>query len=408
MLFVIVICSFDFFFAFSHFIGFIFEGSEESPVFILYNVVLFALTILVFLYRSFFKSEKYRHIDVFLVFIPILGTIFYLLNLLFLRGMSVVQTRYVYFMLWSVPAILIGILLAKKDYFKKASSFFELMMWVLSLGSLRVMIETFQTGVVQGIGGATYQDNAYIAAFAFGLNLFFVVNREEFLSIKTTHKRGYQILTMILLPFQAIAVLLSGGRGGAVLLIVYLAYVLWDKRRNFTIKKILTGFLVIIAVSLVIRLAYLMLRDNELFVRSFNRAFSFITSTGIDWGETSGRDVGYAMKLELIRASPLFGYGIFGMWRYSGLPHNFFLEVLIQGGVIYLSFVLIFLLHVFRKIYKMIKIDVTFKLVSILGFYPAIFLMFSSSYMSNSIFWFCISFIISYSFCPLTTENGIY
>ena len=278
LFFVLVIISFDFFFAFSHLIGFTFEGSEESSIFIFYNIILFALTVLIFLYRSTFKGEKYRHIDVFLVFIPILGTVFYLLDLLFLRGTTVAQTRYVHFMLWSVPAILVGILLAKKDYFKQTGVFFELMMWGLNLGSLRVMIETLQSGVVQGIGGATYQDTAYIAAFSFGLNLFFVMNREEFFTSKISQKRGYQILTMALLPFQAIAVLLSGGRGGAVLLFVYLAYVLWDKRKNITVKKILTGFLVIAVVSLVIGLAHLLLRNNELFVRSFNRVFSFITA----------------------------------------------------------------------------------------------------------------------------------
>jgi len=397
ILFVIVISSYDFFFAFSHLMGFIFEGSEESPVFIFYNIILFALTILVFLYHSFFKSEKYRRIDIFLIFIPVLGTIAYLISLLFLRTAPGIQTRYIYFMLWSVPAILIGILLAKKDYFKKASVFFELMMWGLSLGSLRAMIETFQTGTVQGIGGATYQDNAYIAAFAFGLNLFFVMNRSDFLSTKINRKKSYQILTMILLPFQAIAVLLSGGRGGAVLLVVYLAYALWDKRKNITVKKILTAFLIIILVSLVIWVAHFMLRDNELFIRSFNRAFAFITTEGIDWARTSERDRVYADMLVLIRRSPLFGYGIFGMWRYSSLPHNFFLEVLIQGGVAYLSVILVFLTHIFIKLYKMIKIDASFKLISILGLYPLTFLMFSGSYMSNSIFWFCISFVVSCS-----------
>ena len=397
ILFVIVISSYDFFFAFSHLMGFIFEGSEESPVFIFYNIILFALTILIFLYHSFFKNEKYRRIDIFLVFIPVLGTIAYLISLLFLRATSGVQTRYIYFMLWSVPAILIGILLAKKDYFKKASAFFELMMWGLSLGSLRAMIETFQTGSVQGIGGATYQDNAYIAAFAFGLNLFFVMNRSDFLSAKINRKKSYQILTTILLPFQAIAVLLSGGRGGAVLLVVYLAYALWDKRKHLTVRKILIGFLVIIAVSLVTWFAHFMLRDNELFIRSFNRAFAFITTDGIDWARTSERDRVYADMIALIRRSPLFGYGIFGMWRYSALPHNFFLEVLIQGGVVYLLMIFAFLAYIFAKLYKIIKIDASFKLILVLGLYPLTFLMFSGSYMTSSIFWFCSAFIISYS-----------
>ena len=101
--------------------------------------------------------------------------------------------------------------------------------------------------------------------------------------------------------------------------------------------------------------------------------------------------------LTLISRSPIFGYGVFGMWRYSALPHNFFLEILIQGGTVYFSFILIFLTYVFIKLYKITRIDPSFKLISILGLYPLVFLMFSGSYMSNSIFWFCISFVISYS-----------
>ena len=73
-------------------------------------------------------------------------------------------------------------------------------------------------------------------------------------------------------------------------------------------------------------------------------------------------------------------------------PHNFFLEVTEQGGVLYLLFWIVMLVFLARKIDAMIVHEHLYILFP-LAIYPAVFLMFSGTYTITSMFWFVICYV---------------
>src|SRR5690606_30091320 len=82
------------------------------------------------------------------------------------------------------------------------------------------------------------------------------------------------------------------------------------------------------------------------FEKSFSRVFSYISSEGIEWDSTSGRNDLYEKAIEYISKSPIIGYGVFGMFSEFGFyPHNLILEVLLQGGLVYLILILFCLFY---------------------------------------------------------------
>ena len=139
--------------------------------------------------------------------------------------------------------------------------------------------------------------------------------------------------------------------------------------------------------------------DIPIFKSSLERVFSYLTPNGIDMSQTSGRDHVYRDAIELIKQSPIIGYGIFGFFKvYGSYPHNFFLEILLQGGILLLFAILIIIISLIKKIIYMIKYNEELRIILIIFLYPIVMLMFSGTYTSDSIFWFSISFIFSYRF----------
>jgi len=195
---------------------------------------------------------------------------------------------------------------------------------------------------------------------------------------------------------QIIGVFLTGGRGGAVLLIIYSLYIfltVMKSRQSFNkIKFIAFVSFLIISLSLLIP----QLLENALFYSRFRRVFEFLSiDGGINWAGTSNRDIVYMNAIELIKNELFFGYGLFGFWDISGYPHNIILEILLNGGVLYLLIAIIVLIIFYRNIRLLIRYDAKYRIIAILALYPFVQLMFSGSYMTSSEFWFVLSLVIS-------------
>jgi O-antigen ligase len=237
-------------------------------------------------------------------------------------------------------------------------------------------------------GGSTYQTFSYASAFAFGLNFYFYSSKKYY-GFGLSSKILFYFVTLVTL----LGVVLSGGRGGVVLIAAYLFYFSFVILKHIK-KKFFFFIFEIIFLLFVLILFRPVILINITEIGSFNRLFEYIGSDfSIDWGGTSGRDEVYLKAIEYINLNPVFGYGVFGIFNITGYPHNFFLEILLSGGITFLIFfIIIALVFILPVTLKLIKNN---SIIVVIAIYPLVQLFFSGSYLTNSEFWFVLSFILS-------------
>lgn len=387
--------SIELFFAVAAIVGYEYLGSVNSSIYIFYNFSIFILVISLVLYKSIFSKIKYTRRQIGILFIPLIITIMYCIASIFSMTNSLGTLRFMYYILWGLPAILMGLYLTNKNQLIYMSKVLEIIMLIFSLAIIIISLSSLIKGNNVSIGGASYQGASYTAAFAYGINLYYLVYGNIHERFKMMQSVRYTMICMVLLLFQLLGVLISGGRGGMVLIIVYTVYIYSSVIKVTSIPQKLKNTMYFLVISIAITLILPKLLENPVFEGSFNRVFDYIADDGIDWSGTSGRDGVYENAIKLFLDSPIFGYGIFGMWKVLGAyPHNMILELLLQGGLILFFVFLIFLTYLFFKMNKMIKSDPRYRIISIIALYPIILLMFSGTYLNNSIFWFCITYIV--------------
>jgi O-antigen ligase len=192
-------------------------------------------------------------------------------------------------------------------------------------------------------------------------------------------------------------VILSAGRGGLMVVLVGLVIFIIRKKGFVKFLKYLFWSLFIICV-----LSYLTskldLFFSERLDKSFDRLFSFISSDGINMEGTSNRNDFYGIAIAKISESLIYGYGIFGLVDTLGeyYPHNIFLEILLQGGLIYLFVFIIVMITFILKLYKLIKINKNEDIILIPIIYSFVMLLFSSSYLQEPFFWFSLTYVFSH------------
>ena len=175
--------------------------------------------------------------------IPVIGLFNYLLGLLFLGYDSLMQTRFIYFILWGIPSLYMGIYVFNKDRIKYISKSMDIVMLILSISTIINTLDSLITGGRVSVGGSTYQDASYMAAFAFGINLYYIFYGNNHDRFKFTRNKQYKIMCILLLVVQIIGVLASGGRGGLILIASYIIYIsfsiLYSKDKTNILKYIL-------------------------------------------------------------------------------------------------------------------------------------------------------------------------
>lgn len=389
----------NFFFAVASILGYEFKGTEESKVYLMYTVSIAVFNILFFVHYYIINKNNIRFKELLVISIPFIFIFIYLLTGLRNGGIfNPLSTNFLsYYLLWGVPAICAGILSNKDSKFSELSKWFELLMLLFTFSIIKSNIIPFLNGVSStSLGGATYQTASYVAALSYGLNLYFIIYGKNHQRFKFTKNKFYSFFVKILLLVQMIGVFLTGGRGGAVLLIIYNLYIIITVMRssqNFSKIKFIV-FVVILVVSLMLLIPQLL--ENQLFYNKFNRSFEFFSiDSGINWEGTSNRDIVYINALQLIKTKLFFGYGLFGFWDVTGYPHNIILEILLNGGFFYLLIVMMVLIQFYRKIKLLIISDKSYRLIMIFALYPFTQLIFSGSYMTSSEFWFVLAFVLS-------------
>ncbi|XZM79715.1 O-antigen ligase family protein [Clostridium perfringens] len=380
------------FFSVCSIIGYNYGGSENSSIYMIFMGSIFIGTLAFITYKIFIKKITITIKGIFILIIPYFMIFSFFINNLLQRNNSITIKNFILFNIFCIPAMLIGIYIAKGGIFLRLYKTIEVFMLLFSTSVVITTIKTIASGSrFSSIGGETYQFASYLAAFSFGLNLYYLIYGCEEFRYKFASYKLYKIICIMLLFFQFIAVLITGGRGGFVLIISYIVYITFTVIKERNIKNIFKYIFISIIVISIIASIIPYLQKGDSFKNSTNRVFSYISSDGFDFSETNRESV-YKEAIIAIKEKPILGYGIFN-WGGNNYPHNIVLEILLNGGIVYLLSFIIFIIYVLTKLLKLIKLFSKIRLILIIFMFPLIMLMFSGTYTTNSIFWFCISFI---------------
>ncbi|BGE81400.1 O-antigen ligase family protein [Staphylococcus petrasii] len=288
-----------------------------------------------------------------------------------------------FFVMWSIPAAICGVYI---KYLSKSlvEKFFKWVFILFSFTFLCVILIPYLIDKLPGyidFGLMNYQNASYLSAFTVGLGIYII------LKVQVRFRIFYIVMTALTLP----SVFIPGGRGGAILLILYFLItliILTFKRELPAIFKILIYMIASVAAFSLIAFIYKSGGDS--------RTFSYIKGGSFDVGGTSGRGPIYEMSMYYISRKPMLGYGPFNYYHLiHNIPHNMILEMLLSFGIIGLlviSFILLLLVINLIKNYDPNSLDL---LVLFITIYPVTLLMFSSNYLVTSELWFILFYFIT-------------
>jgi len=376
--------------------GIEYQGINESPSFAIFCIALAALSILVILI-DFFPLKKFSLNGSTIIFLllPVFISLFFFAEQ---TSSELALTQFRNYLVFSLSSTYIGIYVARRRWLAHIAKWFEIVMIIFSVSIMvSLIVPFFNNEEFSSFAGSSYQTASYISAFAYSLNLFFLLFGNRYELFKFHYFKIYKILMYILLPVQITGVLVSTGRGGFVVVFVSTIVFLWLKGKDQ--KEGIKNVLMIILFLTLSGLIFLpRLIHNELFLSSSGRVFSYISGSGIDMSQTSGRERVFSNAIKLIKDRPFTGYGMFGYYDFiDDYPHNIFLEVLLNGGILYLLFTLLIGFLFFKKLKLLIKQEPENLFVLAIFIYPITELMFTGTYISTSLFWFVISYVFCYS-----------
>lgn len=361
----------------------LFKQTFHLPIDSLYYplMVLIALITILYALVDIIKTKKLPLGLICLILVVSLLYISYVISPH--NGEQLSQNNIMFFLLWSVPAAICGIYI---KYLSKntVDKFFKWVFIIFSFTFITVILIPYIIGTLPNyvnFGLMNYQNASYLSAFTVGLGIYII------LKVEVKHRLLYITLTILTFP----SVFIPGGRGGAILLILYIlvGIIIATLKREIpiVIKTLMYVVVFIAAFSLIF---FINKSGGE------SRTFSYIKDGNFDISGTSGRGQIYEMSMYYISKNPLFGYGPFNYYHLiNNIPHNMVLEMLLSFGFIGL-FCLFFILTLITlnliKNYNTNSVDL---LVLFITIYPVTLLMFSSNYLVTSELWFVLFYFMT-------------
>lgn len=384
------------FFSIMGLFGVEYEGSESSPVYVIYIVLIATFSMLTYLYASIKKGFLKQ--ELILIAIIIVLFVLHIFWVIF----DPVQTLLIpdfllFFLLLGLPGFFSAATIIKLNLMVHVIRIMEVILLIIASGVIAFSVIPTLAGVrTASLAGASYQALSYYSAFIFGMLLAYNTQIPTSFRFTWTKSKWYSGFIYVVMISCVIGTLLGGGRGAFLLLIAYFLIYLVSLFfiHKITLNSLLRGFIRLILIIISISLFVDFFGKKDFIQSGFTRATQFISSDGgIDLAEgSSGRDVVYQVAIEYIDKNPISGYGPFGFREKTIQAHNIFLEILLQFGLIGL---IIFITLIIILIIKAVKNRSVFSFwVFCLLLYPIVSLMFSGAYLHDPIFIFGISLLV--------------
>lgn len=228
-------------------------------------------------------------------------------------------------------------------------------------------------------GGMNYQLLAYYMAVLFCFSFYYSVIFNSFQS------KVVNILSFVLMVVQAVACLMAGGRGGVVLLVVYVLF--WSyylvKIKHISMHKFL-----LLSILVIYGFQYV---ADELGMWTSS---GFLRSSGLV--DDDDRFSLWSEYLPYFKSSPIVGNGLGSDYFTCGFySHNLIVDFLVESGIIGA----LIMFWVYWKTYKTIRSlsmsNDFFSIILILFVFALVMNMFSGYWITNSNIWLCFGVTIS-------------
>ena len=385
------------YFSISSIFGFAIEDGSSPPWYIPCLILFGTMSVLM----TLSDGMKFIANDIiFTIIFPLFIIMEYIIELAL--GHTPAFQYFSYYLGFFIPSAFIGVYIAKTGGIKKYTKWLDLVMVLSTLGLIVALPKIVYLSVIS-LGGASYQQMAYVAGLAFTINLsglLFGDNYDRFAFMKGFNAK---VICFIMLIVQLLCCLYSGGRGGFIYLVGCSIVLLVLSR------KIMYLFYVVLFLAVLYLISSIY--DESIFAdvisERMERTFSFIGTHGID---KQNRGEVWDDAVLLFQESSLFGRGLFSYFNEMRVrfdqpyAHNLFLEILIQGGINYILVWIFILLKFSSSLIKLIKRDLGNVAMIVLFLFPFITLMFSTTYLQSSLFWFSLSYVYAAYKIDSTTD----
>ncbi|MSS44169.1 O-antigen ligase family protein [Anaerosalibacter bizertensis] len=212
--------------------------------------------------------------------------------------------------------------------------------------------------------------------------------------------RDFSIVDVLLVFVGIMMIIIMGSRGPLLSLILFwfflaIKYIHNSKNivKYFITTCLFIAVIIIISLNFDIMIVKLNLILENMGFRS--RTLRIFLSNSVDF--SSGRINIYSFIVECIKERPLLGYGLAGDRVLLGgtYPHNFFLEVLVQFGVIIGGLIIILFIYFYINGIFNNKDEVETDLALLFFGIGFVQLLVSGSYLTSGNFWLFMSICIN-------------
>ena len=312
---------------------------------------------------------------------------------------------FLYLICFAIPAICVALNIDQDEGLKGIMKWLDVFLPLFAIAFI-FMIKNIMIIKLEGEHMAYGQSTSYFSAFCFVIDVF-LLRYNHYPKFRIAEKKSYKFLKIVLLPYFVIICLFSGGRGAAVLILIVILYNINVLKKFLSIYfwKFVAAFFLLLIIA-TIGLYRLSPDYFDLFVSNFDRISALFSDGGINTSASSGRDNIWIDAINLWGESPLLGYGLFSYMNvFYVRPHNIFIEILLQGGLILLVVFCYILIRSVVKYKHMIEMDKGQIFLMPFIIYISTLLMFSSSYWFETFFWFILVYIYRYRFGIINNKS---
>lgn len=299
---------------------------------------------------------------------------------------------------FTIPPICIALTMNQHEGLLGMMKWIELLLPIFAI-SFIFMIRNMLFVRLEGDLTSYDQSASYYAAFLFIIVVYLLRYNNVRPKFAFLDRKWVKAVEVILLPYFFVVCFFGGGRGAVVLIFVCLFFQV-NLLKRIPIGYYWKGFFILIVLSFFVYIGIERLSDeySDLLKHNFDRISALIEGGHVDASASSGRDKIWKDAFNTWTVSPLFGYGLFSyMDHFYIRPHNLFLEVMLQGGLVLLFILCYILFRAFIKYRRMLKIDKSQIFLMPFLLFTFTELSLSGSYWFEPFFWFVLVYIYSFN-----------
>ena len=376
--------------------GMSYLGITESSIYVYYwaGVCFFValLTVKLVLSANYTKkaSVLFGYIMISIIFLCIYGIGAVLFHL------DPISIRYGRaFLAMACPSFIIGVICSDDMHREYLGTIMVKFIPIATLLLLYNMMRQLDVGYMESLGGMNRLGTGYYAAQLLAVTLCLLhMKREKRQMVKVgyLHSSFQRLILLLLLFVQILVVLFSASRGPVIAMTFLLLYFLVLLSGDNSWKKLTK----VVSFGVIMFLIYRTLAVPSLphFTNSVGRIATILRiSSGDDI--STGRIFMYRKGIDMFLRKPLFGNGPQAFAIKSGYdiyPHNIFVELLCDYGIVGTILWMLLFLYVFAKYVKNKETDWVVSLVFSIALVVAVELMFSGTFTYNAQFWFVVGF----------------